>query len=72
VAMAHYELHAWCLLVLAWVFVPFYARSRVFTMPEFLVVPQDTGKEQGWFRDFRFGVMRKRGTIRAASHGGVP
>ena len=22
VAMAHYELHAWCLLVLAWVFVP--------------------------------------------------
>jgi SSS family solute:Na+ symporter len=36
VAMAHYELHAWCLLVLAWVFVPFYARSRVFTMPEFL------------------------------------
>src|SRR4030043_1049374 len=36
VAMAHYELHAWCLLVLAWVFVPFYARSKVFTMPEFL------------------------------------
>src|SRR5512143_4156488 len=22
VAMAHYELHAWCLLTLAWVFVP--------------------------------------------------
>ncbi len=36
VAMAHYELHAWCLLVLAWVFVPFYMRSQVFTMPEFL------------------------------------
>jgi SSS family solute:Na+ symporter len=36
VAMAHYELHAWCLLVLAWIFVPFYARSLVFTMPEFL------------------------------------
>jgi len=36
VAMAHYELHAWCLLVLAWVFVPFYSRSMVFTMPEFL------------------------------------
>lgn len=36
VAMAHYELHAWCLLVLAWVFVPFYAKSMVFTMPEFL------------------------------------
>jgi len=36
VAMAHYELHAWCLLILAWVFVPFYLRSKVFTMPEFL------------------------------------
>ena len=36
VAMAHYELHAWCLLVLAWVMVPFYTRSLVFTMPEFL------------------------------------
>lgn len=36
VAMAHYELHAWCLLVLAWMMVPFYTRSRVFTMPEFL------------------------------------
>jgi solute:Na+ symporter, SSS family len=36
VALAHYELHAWCLLVLAWVFVPFYSRAMVFTMPEFL------------------------------------
>ena len=36
VAMAHYELHAWCLLVLAWVFIPFYMRSMVYTMPEFL------------------------------------
>jgi SSS family solute:Na+ symporter len=36
VAMAHYELHAWCLLVLAWVLVPFYMRSMVYTMPEFL------------------------------------
>jgi len=36
VALAHYEFHAWCLLILAWVFVPFYARSLVFTMPEFL------------------------------------
>ena len=36
VALAHYELHAWCLLVLGWVFVPFYMRSRVYTMPEFL------------------------------------
>src|SRR5690625_177946 len=36
VAMAHYELHAWCLLILGWVMLPFYIRSRVFTMPEFL------------------------------------
>jgi SSS family solute:Na+ symporter len=36
VALAHYELHAWCLLVLGWIFVPFYMRSKVFTMPEFL------------------------------------
>src|SRR4026209_1048596 len=36
VALAHYELHAWCLLLLGWVFVPFYMRTRVFTMPEFL------------------------------------
>jgi len=36
VAMAHYELHAWCLLVLGWIMVPFYIRSKVFTMPEFL------------------------------------
>ena len=36
VALAHYELHAWCLLVLAWAFVPFYMRSQVFTVPEFL------------------------------------
>ena len=36
IAMAHYELHAWALLVLGWVMVPFYMRSQVFTMPEFL------------------------------------
>lgn len=35
-AMAHWELHAWIMLLLAWVFVPFYYRSGVFTMPEFL------------------------------------
>jgi SSS family solute:Na+ symporter len=36
VALAHYELHAWCLLVLGWIMAPFYMRSKVFTMPEFL------------------------------------
>jgi SSS family solute:Na+ symporter len=36
VALAHVELHTWCLLVLGWVLVPLYLRSRVYTMPEFL------------------------------------
>lgn len=36
VAMAHYELHAWCLLILGWFLAPFYMRSKIFTMPEFL------------------------------------
>ncbi|MEQ9443328.1 MAG: sodium:solute symporter [Cyclobacteriaceae bacterium] len=31
-----YELHAWVVIMLGWVFLPFYARSGVFTMPEFL------------------------------------
>ncbi len=35
-AMAHWDLHAWVMILLAWVFVPFYYRSGVFTMPEFL------------------------------------
>jgi SSS family solute:Na+ symporter len=35
-AMAHWEMHGWLILVLGWVFVPFYAHSKVFTMPEFL------------------------------------
>jgi SSS family solute:Na+ symporter len=35
-AMAHWELHAWIIMMLAWIFVPFYYRSGVFTMPEFL------------------------------------
>lgn len=34
--MGHYELHSWIVLILGWVFVPFYMRSRVYTMPEFL------------------------------------
>jgi solute:Na+ symporter, SSS family len=35
-AMAHWEMHGWAILILGWVFVPFYAHSKVFTMPEFL------------------------------------
>lgn len=35
-AMAHWEMQGWLILVLGWVFVPFYAHSKVFTMPEFL------------------------------------
>jgi SSS family solute:Na+ symporter len=35
-AMAHWEMQGWLILILGWVFVPFYDRSGVFTMPEFL------------------------------------
>jgi len=35
-AMAHWEMHAWIMLMLGWIFVPFYYRANVFTMPEFL------------------------------------
>lgn len=31
-----YELHAWLVVMLGWVFLPFYQRGGVFTMPEFL------------------------------------
>jgi len=34
--MLIYEIQAWVVLILGWVFLPFYARSGVFTMPEFL------------------------------------
>lgn len=34
--MLIYEIQAWVVLMLGWVFLPFYARSGVFTMPEFL------------------------------------
>ncbi len=34
--MGHYELHSYIVLTLGWVFVPFYMRSMVYTMPEFL------------------------------------
>ncbi len=36
IPMLIYEIHAWIVLLLGWVFLPFYARSGVFTMPEFL------------------------------------
>lgn len=35
-AMAHWEIQGWMILILGWVFVPFYSRAMVYTMPEFL------------------------------------
>lgn len=35
-AQAHWEIQGWMILILGWVFVPFYERSMVYTMPEFL------------------------------------
>ncbi len=36
IPMLIYEMHAWLVITLGWVFLPFYLRSGVFTMPEFL------------------------------------
>ncbi len=35
-AMAHWEMHAYWILILGWAFVPLYDRMKIFTMPEFL------------------------------------
>ena len=45
--MAHYELHAWIVLLLGWLFLPFYIRSGAFTMPEFLEKRFDSNSR--WF-----------------------
>ena len=42
-----YELHAWIVILLGWVFLPFYLRSGVFTMPEFL--EKRFGPKARWF-----------------------
>ncbi|MEZ5041586.1 MAG: sodium:solute symporter [Saprospiraceae bacterium] len=42
-----YELHAWIVLMLGWVFLPFYVRAGVFTMPEFL--ERRYGSNTRWF-----------------------
>jgi len=35
-AFAHWELHSYLILVLGWIFAPFYLRASIFTTPEFL------------------------------------
>ncbi|MFM8348314.1 MAG: sodium:solute symporter family transporter, partial [Bacteroidota bacterium] len=45
--MGHYEMHSWIVLLLGWVFIPFYVRSQVFTMPEFL--ERRFGSNARWF-----------------------
>jgi len=42
-----YELHAWIVILLGWLFLPFYVRSGVFTMPEFL--EKRFGPRARWF-----------------------
>jgi len=42
-AFAHWEMHGWIILFLGWFFVPFYSRSKVFTMPEFLEKRYNSG-----------------------------
>lgn len=36
IPMLIYELHAWLVVTMGWVFLPFYIRSGIFTTPEFL------------------------------------
>jgi SSS family solute:Na+ symporter len=47
IPMLIYELHAWLVITLGWVFLPFYIRSGVFTMPEFLERRFNSGTR--WF-----------------------
>ncbi len=47
IPMLIYELHAWLVITLGWVFLPFYLRSGVFTMPEFLERRYSSGTR--WF-----------------------
>lgn len=47
IPMLIYELHAWLVITLGWVFLPFYMRSGVFTMPEFLEKRFNAGTR--WF-----------------------
>jgi SSS family solute:Na+ symporter len=35
-AFAHWELHSYLVLILGWIFAPFYLRANIFTTPEFL------------------------------------
>jgi len=35
-SQSHWEFHAWVLIMMSWVFLPFYYKSGVSTMPEFL------------------------------------
>lgn len=47
IPMLIYELHAWIVLVLGWIFLPFYLRSGIFTTPEFL--EQRFNTKTRWF-----------------------
>ena len=46
IPMLIYEIQAWVVLMLGWLFLPFYSRSGVFTMPEFLELRFD--KRSRW------------------------
>ena len=35
-AMAHWELQSWIIILLGWIFAPFYWSRKIYTMPEFL------------------------------------
>ena len=54
--MLIYEIQAWVVLILGWVFLPFYARSGVFTMPEFLKKVSMPNRA-GYFLSFQLSHM---------------
>ena len=57
--MAHWEMQGWMILLLGWLFVPFYQllnnkMGKIITMPDFLkyryTQRTDVYKRQGWHR----------------------
>ena len=50
VVLGYFELTGWMILLLGWVFLPFYLRSKVFTMPEFLEKRYSSSSR--WFLSF--------------------
>ena len=60
-AMAHWEIQGWMILILGWVFVPFYSRSMVYTMPEFLEKRSQFAEPYNFVYDFSYQLCADQG-----------